>query len=69
MDGKMNADGSWEAANGSKFRSLTAAEVADVKAMASATTPSFEGEHNAKWGDHHPLAREVWQKRGMGPKK
>ena len=30
MDGKMNADGSWEAANGSKFRSLTAAEVADA---------------------------------------
>jgi hypothetical protein len=86
VEGTLNKDGSWTAAQGSPFRSLTADEVADLRAMAEATTPDFvdieysephplvEGavlkvqRHNASWDQQHPLAREVWEKRGLKPK-
>lgn len=75
MLGKFNADGSWTSFT-EKFRSLSADEVADLRHMAETTTPSFENEHpeghpkhaNAKWENHHPIAQEIWEKRGLKPK-
>jgi hypothetical protein len=47
-----------------RYRSLVAAEVIDLVRMAQTTTPSFEPP-NAKWEDHHPIARAVWEARGV----
>lgn len=63
----LNADGSWTAPDVSGFRSLTAQEVADTQQMARDTTPEFGGEHNAEWEQHHPVARAVWEQRGLKP--
>lgn len=66
-EGNFQPDGSWQAAAGSPHRSLTKQEVIDLQAMASTTTPVFGGEHNAAWDDHHPVAREIFEKRGLKP--
>lgn len=67
QEGKFLPDGSWVAAEGSPFRSLSAAEVGDLLAMANDTSPVFGGAHNASWGEQHPLARDVWAARGLKP--
>jgi hypothetical protein len=65
-DGALMETGEWRANAGSKFRSLNRDEVFDLRTMAEKTTPSFDGPNNAKFEDHHPLAREIWAKRGIG---
>lgn len=67
VDGAKLPDGGWQANAGSKFRTLNRDEVFDLTKMAESTTPSFDGPHNAKWEEHHPLAREVWENKGVGP--
>lgn len=57
----------WVPKKGSPFRHLTAVEVAETRAMAEKTTPEFGGEHNATWEQHHPVAREIWERRGVKP--
>ena len=69
VEGAILPNGGWQANVGSKFRSLTRDEVNDLREMAEKSTPSFDGPHNAKWEDHHPLAREIWAKKGVGPKE
>lgn len=54
-------------------RSLTQHEVDDIRAMAEAITPRFGGhaldpDADAPWEAHHPVAREVWERRGLRPK-
>lgn len=65
-------------------RQLTAQELADLREMAETTTPKFgthieevdhpeRGKvfrisHNAEWEDHHPIARQIWERRGLKPK-
>lgn len=66
---KIELDGSWKAPDGSEFRSLTPQEVKDLQAMAEKTTPEFGGPHNATWDQHHPVAREVWERLGVKPKE
>jgi hypothetical protein len=69
-EGVLLPDGSWKAAEGSsRFRDLNIFEVNELRFMAENTTPSFEGPHNATWEDQHPVAREIWARRGVGPKK
>lgn len=67
-DAPKNRDGSWTAPEGSPFRSLTQLEVADLEHTANNTTPSFEGSHNATWEQTHPIARAVYEARGLKPK-
>jgi hypothetical protein len=64
-EGAMLANGGWQANVGSKFRSLNRDEVLDLQKMAETVTPSFTGPHNAKWEDHHPITRKVWEKKGI----
>ncbi len=75
----------WVPDPGSPFRGLTAQEVADLRYMAETTTPLFvdvkevrkdfrgneyhHEESNASWESHHPVAREVWERRGLKPKE
>lgn len=68
QEGVMTPEGGWQPTVGSPFRRLTNIEVDDLKAMAEKTTPSFEGPHNVPFEKHHPVAREIWTKRGIGPK-
>lgn len=65
-------------------RTLTKEEQTDLRHMAETTTPQFgivteevdhptlgktvRVTHNAEWEDHHPIAREVWERRGLKPK-
>jgi hypothetical protein len=67
-----------------EHRVLTQQEKQDLELMAATTTPLFgivteEVEHptlgktvrvthNAEWEDHHPVARAIWEKRGLKPK-
>ena len=77
-EGVMLPDGGWQPAIGSKHRKLNRDEVFDLRQMAEKTTPTFpdkgskpdrNGNHdNAAWEDHHPVAREVWARKGIGPK-
>lgn len=67
QQGQHTDDGGWQASEGSPFRSLTDAEVADLQRMAESTDPSF-GPGDAPWEMHHPIARAIWQRRGFGPK-
>lgn len=60
IEGKYNPDGSWTAAEGVPFRSLTTEEVQDIIHMAKTTIPAFGGPHDATWEQHHPIAREIW---------
>ena len=64
---KLERDGSWRAPPGSPFRSLTPLEVAELREMAERTTPIFGGPHNVTWEETHPVAREVYQRRGLQP--
>lgn len=53
-------------------RSLTQHEVDDLRNMAENTTPRFGGHEkdpdaDASWEAHHPIAREVWERRGLKP--
>lgn len=68
----LNDAGGWDAPEGSPHRSLTAAEVEDARRMAHTTTPEFgtgdPKDGNAAWEQHHPVAREVWENRGVKPK-
>lgn len=66
--GSYDEEGGWVAHKRAPHRSLTAQEVEDVRAMAETIDPAPADEHNAPWELHHPVAREVWQRRGFGPK-
>ena len=70
----------WQAPEGSPFRSLTITEAAELRAMAEATTLRFSGHRDptdprrlldpdadAPWESLHPVAREVWERRGLKP--
>lgn len=52
-----------------KHRSLTREEVDNLRDYAESTTPSFLPPDNAAWDDHHPIAREVWEKKGLKPEE
>jgi hypothetical protein len=68
IEGKYDSAGYWVASEGSNFRSLTPEEVEDTRKMAESIkdfTKFFDGEHNATWEQHHPVAREVWEKLGV----
>lgn len=67
-EGKLEPSGNWKAAEGSPFRSLTLQEVSDLRQTAETTTPIFGGPNNATWEQTHPVAREVYEKRGFKPK-
>ena len=67
IEGSLQPDGSWLADAGSPYRSLTAREVEELRTMATNKTPIFGGDHNASWSDHHPIARAIWEQRGLKP--
>lgn len=67
QEGTYQPDGSWVANPGSEFRSLTVEEVADLEAHANTVTPVFEGENNATWAETHPVARDIYEARGLKP--
>jgi hypothetical protein len=64
----LQPDGSWQAPAGSKHRSLTIVEVANLQHMAKTETPSFEGPNDVPFEDHHPLTQEIFEQRGLKPK-
>jgi hypothetical protein len=64
-EGRIGPTGCWEPTPGSRFRALTAQEVRELEA--SPVPAEFGGPHNAKWHDHHPVARAAWEKRGGKP--
>lgn len=65
IEGTILEDGGWRANDGSIFRSLTRQEVLELQEMAEKTIPIFGGDGNAIWEQHHPIARDIWQKRGF----
>lgn len=65
-EGTIGADGGWIPNEGSMFRRLTKREVDDLTTMAESTTPTF-GLNDASWEQHHPLCREIWERRGLKP--
>lgn len=67
-EGKITEGAGWIANKGSPFRSLTWQEVQDIREMAENTTPVFGGEANATWEQHHPIARDIFERRGLKPK-
>ncbi len=58
---ELEPDGSYIPEKGSPHRKMTKEEVQDAQAAARKSRPSFKGPHNAKWDDHHPVMREVWE--------
>jgi hypothetical protein len=62
----MKPDGSYRSPD-EKFRDLTKEEVADLVDYAQKVTPQFHPPHHAPWEDHHPIAREVWEGKGITP--
>jgi hypothetical protein len=52
-----------------KHRSLTSDEMHDLRDAAEEHVPLFHPPHNAAWDDHHPIAREVWEKKGITKEK
>lgn len=68
LEGILQPDGKWIAGEGSPFRSLSVQEVSDLRQSAELAQPIFGGPHNATWEQTHPLAREVYERRGLKTK-
>lgn len=68
-EGVFDGNGNWTANEGSVFRSLTAQEVSDLQQMAQVSTPIFGGENNATWEETHPIARDIYEERGLRPEE
>ncbi len=79
-EGQIMSDGSWVGVKDSPYRNLTAEEVKAAREAAEAAPPRFTGHYDpddprrwldpdadAPWERHHPVTREVWEKRGMKP--
>lgn len=59
--GTYLADGSWHSTS-TQFKSLTADEVEQYRQYARDEDPPSDN-----WEVFHPVCREVWEERGVGP--